>query len=174
MYVILDETDLVIFFIKGSSSTTLFPISPVRGPSMGSEITNLGTQLRAQSTTMQQVRKDVSEVKIGYTNNKKRLTDQEKKIIQQGLVIGELEKKLSDMNQKFIDLTAELQKLKEVKEGGENSKSISHLHKEEYSARKGNSEQKPDGESKGRVTRNKGLKRKNGGQYESRVKKSKS
>ncbi|XP_060581071.1 F-box only protein 28-like [Ruditapes philippinarum] len=154
-----------------SSSSTLFPFqsSPVRGPSMRSEITNLGTQLRAQSTTMQQVRKDVSEVKIGYTNNKKRLTDQEKKIIQQGQVISELEKKVSDMNQKFIDLSAELQKLKEVKEGGESSKAIAHLHEEEYTARKGNS----SSENKERVTRNKGLKRKNGGHVESRVKKSK-
>lgn len=159
-----------------SSTTSLFPFqsSPLRGPSMRTELSNLGSQLRAQSTNMQQVRKEVTEVKIGYTNNKKRLIDQDKKIVQQGQIIAELEKKVSDLNQKFLDMSAELQKLKEVKEGeGESSKTISHLPKEEYSSKVDNSERKVKSETIEKVTRNKALKRKHGGQVECRVKRSK-
>lgn len=140
---------------------------------MRSEIASIGSQQRLQSNSVQQVKKDVSEVKIGYTNNKKKILDQEKKIIQQGQVIGELEKKVSDLSQKFIDMSAELQKLKEVNEGGESSSTISHLRKEEYSTRKDNSDEILDTERKDRMVRRKGLKRKVGGQNESRVKKSK-
>lgn len=140
---------------------------------MRTEISNLGSQVRAQSTNMQQVRKEVTEVRIGYSNNKKRITDQEKKIVQQGQVIAELEKKVSDLNQKFLDMSAEMQKLKEVKERGESSKTISHLQKEEYSSKEDKLEKKVNAETKERATRNKGLKRKKGEQYESRVKRSK-
>lgn len=186
-----------------TSATSIFPFqsSPVRGPSVRSEITNLGNSLRAQSSNVQQVRKDVTEVKIGFTTNKRRLLDQEKKIIQQGQVIAELEKKVNDLNQKFIDMAAELQKLKAVTEGGESSKSVSHLHKEELPSKgdknvqhlhkeelleKGDNktgvnlhkEELTMGEntvegSAHRTTRNKALKRKTGSQCESRVKRSK-
>lgn len=133
------------------------------------EIANINSQIKAQGASVQQVRRDMSEVKIGWTNSKKRILDQEKKIVQQGQVIGELEKKVSDLNQKFVDLSAELQILKGIKDGGESSKSIPHLHNEEYASH----EVLLPEDSSDKYRRNKGLKRKNGGKNNSLVKRSK-
>lgn len=115
-----------------SLSLFTFPSSQMRTPSIRTEIASLGSELRSQRANVQNVKKEVSEAKVGYTNHKKKILQQEKRIMQQGHAITELEKKVSDLNQKFVDIAAELQKLKEVKEGGESSKSISCIHTEVY------------------------------------------
>ena len=81
--------------------------------------------MRAQSSTVQQCRKEVSETKAGYVSQRKKILEQEKKIVQQGQTITELEKKVNDLNQKFIDMSAEMLKLKEVNEKGD-APSTSH------------------------------------------------
>lgn len=93
------------------------------------------------------------------------MMDQEKKIVQQGQTIAELEKKVNDLNQKFVDMSAELQKLMEVHDPGEGSSSRSLLQEAKIH------EKKLDADA-GRSVRNKALKRKTGGSYEARVKRS--
>ncbi|KAL4237561.1 F-box protein 28 [Mactra antiquata] len=155
-------------------SPVLFQSTPSRGPSVRHEITNLIQQVKAATNSSQQVHKVLSEVKLGWINNKKRILDQEKKIVQQGQYINELEKKFSDLNQKFVDLTAEVQILKGISDKGESSKTISHLHSEEYTPPHeefNNKTVKEDNNEK--CARNKGLKRKTAGKYSGRVKRSK-
>lgn len=77
--------------------------------------------------------------------------------------IAELEKKVNELNQKLLDVTTELQKLKEVKESGEGTSSRAQMRDEDL----------PDVSSESRShARNKALKRKVTGSYESRVKRS--
>lgn len=104
-----------------TSAAALFtlPTSPIRGTSLRQEINRLNTQMRAQSSCVQQCRKEVTEAKVGTLNQRKKILDQEKKIVQQGQTISELEKKVNDLNQKFIDISAELVKLKSVSEKGD-------------------------------------------------------
>lgn len=104
-----------------TSAASLFtlPTSPIRGPPLRQEINRLNTQVRAQTTCVQQCRKEVTETKAGFLNQRKKILDQEKKIILQGQTISELEKKVNDLNQKFTDISAELVKLKSVNEKGD-------------------------------------------------------
>lgn len=155
-------------FLKGSSISTLLPFqsAPVRGPSVRSEVNNLRQQVSAQAASSQEIKKDVRDIKSGYATAQKKMLDQEKKIVQQGQTIAELEKKVNDLNQKFVDMAAELQKLKGVSETGESTSSHAHRHKDKIC------EKTAVDADTGRSVKNKALKRKNGGSYESRVKRS--
>ena len=154
--------------LAGASISGLLPFqsTPVRGPSVRSEVNSLRLQVNATVTSSHQAKKDIVEVKTCYSNVKKKMVDQEKKIVQQGQTIAELEKKVNDLNQKFVDMAAELQKLKEVQEGDDSASARAIMHNdEELPDRSGDADT-------GRTFRNKALKRKPGGSYESRVKRS--
>ncbi|KAH3851252.1 hypothetical protein DPMN_093732 [Dreissena polymorpha] len=109
-----------------------FPTTTVRTPSMRSEVVNLGIQVRGQTSNVQQVKRDMSEIRNSYTYYKKRIFDQDKKIAQQNRTICELEKKVNDLNQKFNDLATEFQKLRENQDSGDSRSSGPCLAKEGF------------------------------------------
>ncbi|WAR20145.1 FBX28-like protein [Mya arenaria] len=148
-----------------------FPPSPVRGPSMRSEVTSLGLQVRGQTSSVMQVRKEVVELKNCYTQYKKKIVEQEKKLVHQGQTIIELDKKVNDLNQKFVDLAAEFQKLREQKEGGEGlGGSVCHVS--EKGGEEVNGFLAPAPGTSSKTTATKRRKRKSGGKAETAGKRS--
>ena len=160
------------FYCAGPSTLSLFtagpspifsPTTTMRSPSIRSEVNTLGAQLRVQSATVRQIRKETTDSKVRFTHQRKKILQQEKKINQQGQVIQELEKKVNDLNQKFIDLSAELIKLKGSEEA-DGTKTIAAFHKHTEECKRGNNSNISDllRNEERKESRNKAPKRKQG------------
>ncbi|KAL3872768.1 hypothetical protein ACJMK2_035969 [Sinanodonta woodiana] len=116
-------------------SNSVLPLSSspmMRGPSIRQEVSRIQTQLRTQSSNIQQCRKENSELKNRFIEVRKKMVEQDKKssaqgklISEQNEVISELERKINDLSKKILEYDQKFayvfSEMAKIKDEGEKS-----------------------------------------------------